>query len=159
MYGVSVPVRVEAVEPSSRILVHWPTPVEWQFTERPDGTTFVVITNAGFPGTADCRLFLTEGSMCRNIKTLHNFAPPATEAETRASALQFVRKLSGFTRPSKANEAAFDRAVEQVTAAANLLLASLVTTAPPRDREVEAAKAQARSAARFAPKERGTAKT
>ncbi len=94
--------------------------------------------------------------MCRNIKTLHNFVPPATEAETRASALQFVRKLSGFNKPSKANEAAFDRAVDQVTAAANLLLASLVTTAPPRDREVEAAKARARSAERFAPKEEGT---
>ncbi len=94
--------------------------------------------------------------MCRNIKTLHNFAPPATDEETRASTLQFVRKLSGFTKPSKANEAAFDRAVEQVTAAANLLLASLVTTAPPRDREVEAARARARSASRFAPKERGT---
>jgi hypothetical protein len=94
--------------------------------------------------------------MCRNIKTLHNFVPPATDEETRASALQFVRKLSGFSKPSKANEAAFDRAVEQVTQAANLLLASLVTTAPPRDREVEAAKARERSAARFAPKERET---
>jgi hypothetical protein len=91
--------------------------------------------------------------MCRNIKTLHNFTPPATDEETRASALQFVRKLSGFSKPSRANEAAFDRAVEQVTAAANLLLASLVTTAPPRDREVEAAKARERSAARFAPKD------
>ncbi len=95
--------------------------------------------------------------MCRNIKTLHNFAPPATDAELRASALQFVRKLSGFNKPSKANEAAFDRAVDQVTAAATLLLDSLVTTAPPRDREVEAAKARERSAARFAPKERGSA--
>lgn len=96
--------------------------------------------------------------MCRNIKTLHNFAPPATEDELRASALQFVRKLSGFTKPSRANEAAFDRAVDQVTAAANLLLASLVTTAPPRDREVEAAKARARSAERFAPKEQETSR-
>lgn len=91
--------------------------------------------------------------MCRNIRTLHNFAPPATDAETRASALQFVRKLSGFSKPSKANEAAFHRAVEEVTASATLLLASLVTTAPPKDRAVEAAKARERSRARFAPKE------
>jgi hypothetical protein len=89
--------------------------------------------------------------MCRNIKTLHNFEPPATEDEIRASALQFVRKLSGFARPSQANQAAFDRAVDQVTAAARELLASLVTGAPPRDREVEAAKARARSAERFRP--------
>jgi hypothetical protein len=87
--------------------------------------------------------------MCRNIRTLHNFTPPATEEEVRASALQFVRKLSGFTRPSKANEAAFDRAVDAVTEAAHELLASLVTTAPPRDRDAEAAKARVRSAARF----------
>jgi len=87
--------------------------------------------------------------MCRNIKTLHNFAPPATDDEIRASALQFVRKLSGFTRPSLANEIAFDRAVDQVTAAAHELLASLVTNAPPRDREVEAAKARERAADRF----------
>jgi hypothetical protein len=82
--------------------------------------------------------------MCRAIKTLHNFAPPASEEEIRASSLQFVRKLSGFTRPSKANDAAFARAVDQVAAAARTLLDSLVTTAPPRDREVEAAKARAR---------------
>jgi hypothetical protein len=88
--------------------------------------------------------------MCRNIKTLHNFAPPATHDEIRASALQFVRKLSGFARPSKANEPAFDRAVDQVTQAAHELLASLVTSAPPRDREVEAAKAKTRAAERFA---------
>ena len=87
--------------------------------------------------------------MCRNIKTLHNFAPPATHDEIEASALQFVRKLSGFTRPSRTNEAAFDRAVAQVTQAAHELLAALVTTAPPRDREVEAAKARARGAERF----------
>jgi hypothetical protein len=87
--------------------------------------------------------------MCRNIRTLYNFEPPATDDEIRASALQFVRKLSGFTRPSKANEAAFNRAVDAVTGAAHELLASLVTTAPPRDREHEAAKARARSAARF----------
>ncbi len=87
--------------------------------------------------------------MCRNIKTLHNFKPPATEEEVRASALQFVRKLSGSTRPSKANEAAFERAVEAVSKAAQELLDSLVTTAPPRDRAEEAAKARARSAARF----------
>ena len=83
--------------------------------------------------------------MCRSIKTLHNFAPPATEAEIRASAVQFVRKLSGFTRPSKANEAAFNRAVDEVTHAAHHLLDSLVTNAPPRDREGEAAKARARA--------------
>jgi hypothetical protein len=88
--------------------------------------------------------------MCRNIKTLHNFTPPATDDEIRASSLQFVRKLSGFARPSKANEAAFDRAVDQVTQVARELLGSLVTNAPPRDREVEAAKAHARSA-RFQP--------
>jgi len=87
--------------------------------------------------------------MCRNIKTLHNFEPPATETEVRASAIQFVRKLSGFTKPSKANEAAFDRAVEKVTEAAQELLASLITNAPPRDRDVEAAKARARAAERF----------
>ena len=76
--------------------------------------------------------------MCRNIKTLFNFEPPATEDEIKASSLQFVRKLSGFTSPSKANQAAFDRAVEQVSAAARILIESLVTTADPRDREVEA---------------------
>jgi hypothetical protein len=87
--------------------------------------------------------------MCRNIKTLHNFAPPATDEEIRASALQFVRKLSGYNRPSKANEAAFDRAVETVTEAAHELIGSLITDAPPRDREVEAAKARARAAERY----------
>ena len=87
--------------------------------------------------------------MCRNIKTLHNFAPPATEEEIRASAIQFVRKLSGFTKPSKANEEVFDQAVEKVTAAAQELLDSLTTNAPPRDRDVEAAKARARAAERF----------
>jgi hypothetical protein len=87
--------------------------------------------------------------MCRNIKTLHNFQPPATDEEIRASALQFVRKLAGFTRPSKGNEAAFNRAVEQVAHAAHGLLDSLVTNAPPRDRAVEAAKARARAADRY----------
>jgi hypothetical protein len=87
--------------------------------------------------------------MCRNIKTLHNFEPPATEDEIRASALQFVRKLSGFSKPSKANETAFDRAVERVAEAAHELLDSLVSNAPPRDREVEALKARARAAERF----------
>jgi hypothetical protein len=87
--------------------------------------------------------------MCRNIRTLFNFEPPATELEIRDAALQFVRKLSGFTVPSRANEAAFDRAVEEVAASARTLIASLVTTAEPRDRAVEAAKAKARSAARF----------
>jgi hypothetical protein len=87
--------------------------------------------------------------MCRNIKTLHNFKPPATDAEIRASALQFVRKLSGFNRPSQANRAAFDRAVEDVARAARELLGALVTNAPPRNREAEAAKARARAAERF----------
>lgn len=87
--------------------------------------------------------------MCRNIKTLHNFKPPATDNEVRASALQFVRKLSGFTRPSRANEPAFNRAVDQVTQVARGLLDSLVTNAPPRDRDVEASKARARAAERF----------
>jgi hypothetical protein len=87
--------------------------------------------------------------MCRNIRTLHNFEPPATELEIRAAALQFVRKVSGFTNPSKANEAAFSRAVDQVTRAAQELLDSLITNAPPRDREEEAAKARARSRERF----------
>lgn len=89
--------------------------------------------------------------MCRNIKTLHNFAPPATEEEIRASSLQFVRKLSGFTKPSKANEESFNRAVDQVTLAAEELLNSLVTHAPPRNRDTEAMKARARSAKRFRP--------
>ncbi len=87
--------------------------------------------------------------MCRNIKTLHNFKPPATDEEIRASSLQFVRKLSGFTKPSKANELVFNRAIEQVAQAAHELLQSLVTNAPPRDREVEASKARARTAERF----------
>ncbi len=87
--------------------------------------------------------------MCRNIKTLHNFKPPATDEEIRASSLQFVRKLSGFTKPSKANELVFNRAVDQVTQVAHELLKSLVTNAPPRDRAVEAAKARARTAERF----------
>lgn len=88
--------------------------------------------------------------MCRNIKMLHNFKPPATEEEIRASSLQFVRKLSGFTKPSKANEPVFTRAVEEVAQATRDLLASLVTNAPPRDREEEASKARARSRQRFA---------
>ena len=87
--------------------------------------------------------------MCRNIKTLFNFEPPATELEIRDASLQFVRKLSGFNVPSKANAPAFDRAVQDVAAAARVLIASLVTTAQPRDRDIEAAKARARSAARF----------
>ena len=87
--------------------------------------------------------------MCRNIKTLHNFKPPATEEEIRASSLQFVRKLSGFTHPSKANEAAFQRAVEDIAASAEVLIGSLVTNAQARSREVEAAKAKERSALRF----------
>jgi hypothetical protein len=87
--------------------------------------------------------------MCRSIKTLFNFDPPATDEEIRAASLQFVRKLSGFTAPSKANEAAFDQAVDEVTQAAHRLLASLATTAAPRDRETEAQKARRRAAERF----------
>jgi hypothetical protein len=87
--------------------------------------------------------------MCRNIKTLHNFEPPATDEEIYLSSLQFVRKLSGFTRPSAANQAAFDRAVQKVSLAARELIDSLVTNAPPRNREAEALKAGARAAARF----------
>ncbi len=87
--------------------------------------------------------------MCRNIRTLFNFEPPATEAEIHDASLQFVRKLSGFTAPSKANQAAFDRAVAEVSAAATVLIQSLVTTAAPKDREVEAAKARERSRERF----------
>lgn len=87
--------------------------------------------------------------MCRNIKMLFNFEPPATEAEVRDASLQFVRKLSGFHRPSKANAAAFERAVEEVTASARTLIKSLVTTTQPRNREIEAGRARARSAARF----------
>jgi hypothetical protein len=89
--------------------------------------------------------------MCRSIKTLHNFAPPATDEEIRAASLQFVRKLSGFTRPSRANEAAFARAVDEVERAAHRLLDALVTDAPPRDRAIEAAKARLRAAKRFTP--------
>jgi hypothetical protein len=88
--------------------------------------------------------------MCRNIRTLHNFDPPATEDEIRASALQYVRKISGSSKPSQANAEAFDRAVDEVTAISSRLLGELVTTAPPKDREAEAAKAKARSAARYA---------
>jgi len=87
--------------------------------------------------------------MCRNIKTLFNFSPPATEEEIRSAALQFVRKLSGFTKPSKANEFAFAQAVDEVAAAAGKLIDSLETAAPTRNREIEAAKVRARSAARF----------
>ena len=88
--------------------------------------------------------------MCRNIRTLHNFEPAATPEEVHDAALQYVRKISGSTKPSKANEAAFARAVEEITAASRRLLEALVTSAPPRDREIEAAKARARAAARFA---------
>lgn len=88
--------------------------------------------------------------MCRNIRTLHNFAPPASETEIHDAALQYVRKISGSTSPSKANEAAFDRAVEDITRVTSELLDALVTNAPPKDREVEAAKAKARAAKRYA---------
>ena len=88
--------------------------------------------------------------MCRNIRTLHNYDPPATEDEIRASALQYVRKISGFSKPSQVNSEAFERAIDEVTAISTRLLGELVTNAPPKDREVEAAKAKARSAARYA---------
>jgi hypothetical protein len=88
--------------------------------------------------------------MCRNIRTLHNFEPPATDEEIRASAIQYVRKISGFTKPSKANEAAFAAAIEAVTAASAALLSELTTLAPPKNREAEAAKARARAAERYA---------
>jgi hypothetical protein len=87
--------------------------------------------------------------MCRNIRTLHNFEPPATEDEIRDAALQYVRKISGYTKPSKANEAAFERAVDAVAAASSQLLAELTTSAPPKDREVVAARARARAAERY----------
>jgi len=87
--------------------------------------------------------------MCRNIKTLYNFDPPATEDEIRAASLQFVRKLSGFTKPSKVNEDAFNRAIDEVAVVAQKLLSSLVTTAPPRDRDIIAARARERAALRF----------
>ena len=88
--------------------------------------------------------------MCRNIHTLYNFEPPATEEEVRGAALQYVRKISGFTKPSQANEEAFARAVEEVAAASKRLLEQLVTSAPPKDREIEAERARARAAKRFA---------
>jgi hypothetical protein len=87
--------------------------------------------------------------MCRNIRTLHNFEPPATEHEVRHAALQYVRKISGYSKPSRANEAVFERAVDEVAAASQRLLNELVTTAPPKDREVEAARARARAEQRF----------
>jgi hypothetical protein len=90
------------------------------------------------------------GGMCRNIRTLHNFDPPATQEEIRASAIQYVRKVSGSTKPSRANEDAFDRAVDEVADITSRLLDSLVTTAPPKDREVEAAKLRERAAKRYA---------
>jgi hypothetical protein len=111
---------------------------------------FAYIRNHRKPTRARDARVAQERSMCRNIRTLFNFEPPATEDEIRASALQFVRKLSGFTQPSKANEAAFHRAVEEVSDAAHRLLSSLETTRPPRDREVEAMKARARARERFA---------
>jgi hypothetical protein len=87
--------------------------------------------------------------MCRNIRTLHNFVPPATEEEVQAAALQYVRKISGYSKPSQANEEAFYRAVDEVAAASSRLLSALITTATPRDREVEAARARAKAVARF----------
>jgi hypothetical protein len=106
-------------------------------------------TTSGKTSVPSARTAGKGGTMCRNIKTLFNFEPPATDDEIKASSLQFVRKLSGFTSPSKANQAAFDRAVQEVAAAARALIVSLVTTADPRDREIEAARAKAKSIARF----------
>lgn len=102
-------------------------------------------------GTLQDAGWFSEGGdvVCRNIKTLFNFTPPATEEEIRAASLQFVRKLSGFNRPSKANRAAFDHAVGEVAASARALIDALVTTAEPRDRQIEAERARARTAARF----------
>lgn len=97
------------------------------------------------PGTST----FAANAMCRNIRTLFNFEPPATDDEIRAASLQFVRKLSGFTKPSRANEEAFDRAVDEVAAVARTLIDSLITTADPRDREIEAERARARAAERF----------
>src|SRR5688500_1131352 len=116
------------------------------------GTPLQLTVCAGHPNSLSAEIvhrLVQEKIMCRNIKTLFNFEPPATEEEIEASSLQFVRKLSGFTKPSKANEAAFEKAVTDVTEVARTLLASLVTNSEPRDREVEAAKARARTAARF----------
>ena len=104
--------------------------------------------NAGFTGCGRASDYACP--MCRNIRTLYNFDPPATEEEVRAAAEQFVRKISGFNRPSRANQAAFERAIEAVASVSNELLHSLSTSAPPRNREVEAAKARARAAERFA---------
>jgi len=104
---------------------------------------------AGLRSNARSQVAATEQAMCRNIKTLFNFEPPATDDEIHASALQFVRKLSGFNAPSQANAAAFERAVAEVSGAARTLLASLQTQAPPRDRESEAERARERSRARF----------
>jgi hypothetical protein len=108
------------------------------------------MTTIAVPWPADYIGGKGEGAMCRNIKTLFNFEPPASEDEIQASSLQFVRKLSGFNKPSQVNAEAFDRAVEEVTAAARKLLASLHTHAPARDREVEAEKARVRARERFA---------
>jgi hypothetical protein len=103
------------------------------------------------PGAEGARKTIDyDRSMCRNIRTLHNFEPPATEDEIRASALQYVRKISGFTKPSQANTQAFERAVDAVSEISTRLLDELVTNAPPKDREVEAAKARARAAERYA---------
>jgi hypothetical protein len=106
-------------------------------------------TSAG-PASIRAAVGFTLGGMCRNIRPLHNFAPPATEEEVRDAALQFVRKVSGFTKPSQANAEAFDRAVETIAEATLRMLDEYVTTAAPKDRDVEAAKARARSAHRYA---------
>src|SRR5262245_56535019 len=132
----------------SRPRVLHPVSRRWHAGESGDGHTEPGPTPAGRSRTAAWRpspIAAGESLMCRSIKTLHNFRPPATENEIRASSLQFVRKLSGFTRPSRANAPAFERAVDQVAQAVQKLLDGLVTTAPPRDRDVEAAKARARA--------------
>jgi hypothetical protein len=125
--------KVERGEMNDALSTLFPGPERWRTTR---------------PGAATARRYAK--GMCRNIRTLYNFDPPATDEEIRASALQYVRKLSGFNKPSRANEEAFERALEAVTAASARLLSELRTTAPPKDREVEAAKARARSAQRYA---------
>jgi hypothetical protein len=112
--------------------------------------TPAIAPGQGAATAAERRRAVNLGGMCRNIRTLHNFEPPATESEIEAAALQYVRKISGFTKPSQANQAAFDEAVAAVAEVSERLLAQLTTAAPPKDREVEAAKARARSAQRYA---------
>jgi hypothetical protein len=125
---------------------HWPT---WLNASPGNEFPSGLMMAAGSASDCRCDVQQVRVAVCRNIKTLHNFKPPATTEEIRASSLQFVRKLSGFTQPSKTNQAAFDRAVDEVAKVVHELLDALVTNAPPRDRAVEAAKARARGVDRF----------